>query len=416
MKKTLRKNNSNGITLIVLVITIIILLILSRVIIFTFTESNILYKSKQAGYQTEYMAAKEIIDLKLMDAFAKIEIENKDYNIEEITKCIQQAQEIRITKYYYIEDGVEILENLECISVVAREYEKYNFLIGKKGKIEAVLHGKIKDETKMEDFENKIKFEREQFGIKSDNKIAPNFAKIELDTDRTHIYVGANAKVTLLDNDNGSGIDVLNCKYIYNTESTAIGIDSNKYTGGNFSSSEQNIEIKPSSAGTYYLHVLTVNNAGNSVETISDVINIYENPYISYSEAKAYQTGGININSTIIGNYQINAKAWMCEKLNIPIKNCIVGKNYNLSFDLQVTNAKFMNQYAYSFQISNYIEQSNSSLNYRNAIPKNTNVNSFNVKFTAINEIMYINFSLSDLSDGNTYNILIPSSAVTVDK
>ena len=63
-------------------------------------------------------------------------------------------------------------------------------------------------------------------------------------------------------------IDFSKCKWVYNTTSTEIGTDESLYTGGNLTSQDQEITLKPSETGVHYLHILTVDTNGNKIETI----------------------------------------------------------------------------------------------------------------------------------------------------
>ena len=59
-----------------------------------------------------------------------------------------------------------------------------------------------------------------------------------------------------------------------NESATEIGItDTSAYTGS-FSTNPETITLSSNSTGTYYLHVLTVDNAGNKTETVSSAITI----------------------------------------------------------------------------------------------------------------------------------------------
>ena len=58
-------------------------------------------------------------------------------------------------------------------------------------------------------------------------------------------------------------------------ESGNIGTEEASYTK-NFTKNPEEIEIKNTTAGTYYLHVLTKDIAGNKSETISQAITIEE--------------------------------------------------------------------------------------------------------------------------------------------
>ena len=99
----------------------------------------------------------------------------------------------------------------------------------------------------------------------------PGNASIKLST--TSILVGNTISATVTHNDSQSGPNILKCKWIYNTSSSAIGNDSSKYSN-TFSSNSQIITFKPTTLGIYYLHVLTTDNAGNAKETISNAIHV----------------------------------------------------------------------------------------------------------------------------------------------
>lgn len=72
----------------------------------------------------------------------------------------------------------------------------------------------------------------------------------------------------------GSGVKISGAKWVLNTTSGNIGTNASSYNGGTFSSNPQSITLKATTIGNYYLHVLTVDNAGNAKETISDAICI----------------------------------------------------------------------------------------------------------------------------------------------
>ena len=94
---------------------------------------------------------------------------------------------------------------------------------------------------------------------------------ISLSGTSTNTEGSITATVTLTDNE--SGINTTASKWIYNTTSGAIGENESSYNN-NFSSNEQTITLKSTTAGTYYLHVLTVDNAGNKKETISSAVTV----------------------------------------------------------------------------------------------------------------------------------------------
>ena len=104
------------------------------------------------------------------------------------------------------------------------------------------------------------------------DKLPPQTAKIELSGQSTTTTGSITATVTHADNE--SGIDIKKCKWVYNTTSIPIGTEEGSYTGGSFSGNGQTINLTASTAGIYYLHVLTVDMAGNATETISNPITI----------------------------------------------------------------------------------------------------------------------------------------------
>ena len=103
------------------------------------------------------------------------------------------------------------------------------------------------------------------------DEIEPQQATISLSGTSTNTEGSITATVTLTDNE--SGVNTTASKWGYNTTAGAIGENESSYTGGNFSSG-QTITLKATTAGTYYLHVLTVDNAGNKKETISSAVTV----------------------------------------------------------------------------------------------------------------------------------------------
>lgn len=102
----------------------------------------------------------------------------------------------------------------------------------------------------------------------------PNEATITFN--KTSISVGETLTATVTQSDVGtSKLDLENCKYIFTTTGTPLGIDMpSQYTGGNFSSETQTLTLDSSRLGTYYLHILSVDKAGNKIESISKAVTI----------------------------------------------------------------------------------------------------------------------------------------------
>ena len=118
--------------------------------------------------------------------------------------------------------------------------------------------------------------------------VAPQDAGISLSGTSTTTAGSVTATVTLKDNE--SGVNATASKWTYNTNSGNIGTNESSYNN-TFSSNGQTIQLKATTAGTYYLHVLTVDNAGNKKETISNAVTV-KNPIVGgdYNEGKGVNT------------------------------------------------------------------------------------------------------------------------------
>ena len=81
--------------------------------------------------------------------------------------------------------------------------------------------------------------------------------------------VDAQITATVTQTDNESG--VASGKYIFNANSGNIGEEEANYTG---TISGNTVTISASVEGTYYLHVLTIDRAGNKKETVSEAVTI----------------------------------------------------------------------------------------------------------------------------------------------
>ena len=99
----------------------------------------------------------------------------------------------------------------------------------------------------------------------------------------TSVNMNQVLKATVIHQDNQSGVNIGQCKWIFNNNSEDIGTNADNYTG-TFSNATQDINLDTSVEGTFYLHVLTVDNAGNSIETKSGAIKVID-------ERKVYTAG-----------------------------------------------------------------------------------------------------------------------------
>lgn len=140
------KRNQRGITLIALVITIIVLLILAGVTINVLLgQDGIINRTQQAKEQHEYAAAKEIIDLKLVEIYTDAVSNNEEYTMSKITTGMTDDTTITIDEKYFnatasLKTGIsDSIANLKGIVVSANQYERFKFLVsGVNGSIQVI--------------------------------------------------------------------------------------------------------------------------------------------------------------------------------------------------------------------------------------------------------------------------------------
>ena len=144
--------------------------------------------------------------------------------------------------------------------------------------------------------------------------VIPQDARISLSGTSTTTAGNVTATVTLKDNE--SGVNATASKWTYNTNSGNIGTNESSYNN-NFSSNGQTIQLKSTTAGTYYLHVLTVDNAGNKKETISNAVTV-EKVLVadgSYNDDKGVNTPNIGEGMIPI---KWNGSSWVETTVNDP--------------------------------------------------------------------------------------------------
>ena len=104
--------------------------------------------------------------------------------------------------------------------------------------------------------------------------INPSTPIISLGT--TSTTTGASITATVTHTDNQSGVATTSCKYIFNTTSGTLGTTHSSWNNAQrFTSNPQTINnLTASAPGTYYLHVLTVDNGGNMSEAVSQAVTV----------------------------------------------------------------------------------------------------------------------------------------------
>ena len=234
---SLTSYNSKGITLVALVVTIIVLLILAGVTITSLLgDEGIISKAQNAANATK-----------------------KSQVIESVRMDILMAQlEGNLTQ------------------------EKLEEILDKYGEIQYDEEGNITG-LKPDGLDEIIPIEDLLSGVVSENppgepEIADTTAPtvtINLSATSTTPNTAIEASVSFADNE--TGVATANCKYIFDTTSGNIGTTNTLWeTANSFENNPQTITLTAEAEGTYYLHVLTVDNAGNKGEKISEAIVVEE--------------------------------------------------------------------------------------------------------------------------------------------
>ena len=299
------KKRQKGITLISLVVTIVVLLILAGITISTvFSDNGIIKKAQEARNKTLEAVAQEHKDL------------NQLYNdLEAALNSIPEEPVIPKPP----EGAVQISEpswsnGTASVTITTSETGfTLQYQIGgvDESKWTNITSGKsISGLTLGQTIYARL-YNGKEGSKTADMTIAdlnkPQDAGISLSGTSTTTEGSITATVTLKDNE--SGVNAISSRWIYNTTSGAIGENESSYTGGSFSSG-QTIQLKATTAGTYYLHVLTVDNAGNKKETISNAVTV-EKALVadgSYNEDKGVNTPKLGSGMTPI---KWNGSTWI---------------------------------------------------------------------------------------------------------
>ena len=299
------KKRQKGITLISLVVTIVVLLILAGITISTvFSDNGIIKKAQEARNKTLEAVAQEHKDL------------NQLYNdLEAALNSVPSEPVIPKPP----EGAVQISEpnwsnGTASVTITTSETGfTLQYQIGgvDEAKWTNITSGKsISDLTLGQTIYARL-YNGKEGSKTADMTIAdlnkPQDAGISLSGTSTNTEGSITATVTLKDNE--SGVNAISSRWIYNTTSGAIGENESSYTGGSFSSG-QTIQLKATTAGTYYLHVLTVDNAGNKKETISNAVTV-EKALVadgSYNDEKGVNTPKLGTGMTPI---KWNGSSWV---------------------------------------------------------------------------------------------------------
>ena len=153
------------------------------------------------------------------------------------------------------------------------------------------------------------------------DSISPELATIaNLPTSTT---TKANITANVTHADNQSKIDITKCKWLFNTTSTNLNVNNTAWnTAHTFSNSTNQISITvPSNPGNYYLHVLSVDIAGNKREKISNKVEVKQlatGIMVNPTSATLYMGNTLTITPTVTPNNTSNKTVtWTSSNYNI---------------------------------------------------------------------------------------------------
>ena len=274
-EKNIRSIRDNkGITLIALVITVVILIILASITIdAAFGENGLINSAQHAKNQTEQIVDNEKDSLnQLMGEYKNMMGGGSGGSGE-----IEEPEElpngtITFEDYVWQGDGtadivVRTTEVDYTLQFQINGSEADNWTDIESGEtITGLRHGntvyaRLTDGTNESEYAN----------VTIEDKVQPQPATIRLSETTINTEESVTATVTLRDNE--SGVNTTGSKWVYNTTRGNIGTNESSYTNS-FKTNPGNITLKTTTAGTYYLHVLTKDVAGNKIETVSEAITV----------------------------------------------------------------------------------------------------------------------------------------------
>ena len=98
--------------------------------------------------------------------------------------------------------------------------------------------------------------------------------EVGINFNNTTVEIEGSLTAEVTQTDEKSGVNVSQTKWVFNTETGEIGTEAANYTGGTFTTTPETITLPTETTGTYYLHVLTIDNTGNKDEVISNAVTI----------------------------------------------------------------------------------------------------------------------------------------------
>ena len=167
---------------------------------------------------------------------------------------------------------------------------------------------------------------------------APEKANIEINPASVIIGENITAKVTHIDKE--SGVNISQSKWVLTQSAEEIGTGSDvisQYTGS-FTTNSETITLNSGTTGTYYLHVLTTDVAGNKTETVSNAITVKViTGTVSQKGSTTWSNGKASIELETADNqfeieYKVNEGGWT------KYDGAITGLNHGDKITARLTN------------------------------------------------------------------------------
>jgi len=319
----MKDKKEKAITLIALVVTIIVLIILAGVSIsLVLGDNGIITKAKEAKLTYEEEAAREKVNMLLLEY--RTNKEDSDETLEEfLNRKKDEGQLDEVINngdgtHTVITDGYEFIiddETLEIIEVVKESWfsrltrgkAKFVYTIESEYVADVDVGIEIDESVKMytiqykigdgEEAEWKDYTEGETFKVTMNGTIYGRIVNQEtnevgykfkstitaIDTmppqkativfNKKSVDVGGTIQATVTHEDLETGIVPAKCKFIIDTNASNYGTTSNTWESATaFTSNPQIINITKTAVNYYYVHVLSCDEAGNLTETISEPI------------------------------------------------------------------------------------------------------------------------------------------------
>ena len=258
--------NQRGVTLIVLAVTIIVILILVGATVNTLIDEDGM--TDQATDLSDRMEEKQQKnDRKVKELIDQLDVILKEANTKEV-----KIEQLGIKKW---KNGYATIELMVIANQKVTDEYKIEYKRGVSSGVWTTYTGPITDLPHNSTLvyravKDKAVVENTTTTVRIIDNIVPEEALTTFDVDIANNKVNS---VTVTHIDNETGIDISKCKWILNNSNTALGLDSSNYTNA-FTSDNQTISLNLESSKPWYIHILSVDKAGNAKETIKGPIEV----------------------------------------------------------------------------------------------------------------------------------------------